>query len=193
MIESKQELEKLGDDFLDKLYAEPGGEYVKLCAQCGMCVASCPSASRADYPPRKLISLLRAGRQVEVLTSNSMWMCVSCYLCSERCPRGVMVPAVIHALQRLVNRYHLPTYRSTAPKMYKEFISIVENNGRNHELYLILRYYFKTNPMEALKFMTVGLKMLSCGRLVLAPPKRIKGVEQLKLMIDKAKAMGSGK
>jgi heterodisulfide reductase subunit C len=193
VIENKQELIKLGDDFLERLYAEPGGEYVRLCAQCGMCVASCPSASRVDYPPRKLISLLRAGRQLEVLTSNSMWLCLSCYLCSERCPRGVVFPALIHALQRLVNRYHLPTYRSTAPKMYQEFISIVENNGRNHELYLLLRYYFKTNPLGALKFMTVGLKMLLCGRLVLRPPKKIKGFEQLKLMLDRAKAMESGK
>ena len=54
MIESKEELIKLGDDFLEKLYAEPGGEYVRLCAQCGMCVASCPSASRVIIRPESL-------------------------------------------------------------------------------------------------------------------------------------------
>lgn len=191
VTETRQELIALGDDFLEELYSIPGGEYARLCVQCGMCAASCPSASRVDYSPRKLISLLRAGKQYQVLISNSMWLCASCYLCSERCPRGVMMPELMHALERLAIRYDLPTGVIATPEMYKTFIDIVNSYGRIHELNFITKFYQRTNPFAGAKFMSVALKLSSRGRIPLRP-KKIKGLKQLKLIMEKARAVGGG-
>ncbi len=75
--------------FVDEIYALPGGEGVRLCIQCGTCSGSCPNASKMDHTPRELIAMARAGMRKEVLSSNSMWLCLSCYLCTVRCPRGI--------------------------------------------------------------------------------------------------------
>lgn len=189
MNRDRRELIAMGDDFLGELYSVTGGEYARLCVQCGMCAASCPSASRVDYSPRKLISLLRAGKQYEVLTSNSMWLCASCYLCSERCPRGVVMPELMHALERLAITYSLPPGRTATPEMYKTFIDAVKSYGRIHELDLISKFYQRTNPLAGARFLSVALKLSSLGRIPLRA-KKIKGLKQLRLIMEKAEAVG---
>lgn len=191
MNRSRQELVALGDDFLEELYSSPGGEYARWCVQCGMCAASCPSVTRVDHSPRKLISLLRAGKQYEVLTSNSMWFCLSCYLCSERCPKGVVIPELMHALERLAINYGLPTGKTATPVMYETFIEEVRSYGRIHELDLISRFYMRTNPYAGSKFLPVALRLSSRRRIPLRP-KKIKGLKQLRTILEKARALEGG-
>lgn len=59
------------------------------CMQCGMCAASCPLGEAMDFPPRQLILQARSGNLEKVLSSPSLWMCVACYTCSDRCPRDI--------------------------------------------------------------------------------------------------------
>jgi Fe-S oxidoreductase len=42
-----------------------------------------------DYPPGKIIAMHRAGRYDPVLQDDSIWMCVSCYACTQFCPAKV--------------------------------------------------------------------------------------------------------
>jgi len=51
------------------------------------------------------------------------------------------------------------------------------------------RYYLKTNPIAALKMLPLALKLLSHRRLHLRSQK-IEGIEQLRAIIDKARALG---
>jgi Fe-S oxidoreductase len=41
------------------------------------------------YPPSRLIAALRAGRFDKVLTTDALWMCVSCYACTAVCPAQI--------------------------------------------------------------------------------------------------------
>ena len=59
------------------------------CMQCGLCAGSCPLGEVMEFPPRKLILQAAAGNLDKILASPSLWMCVGCYLCSKRCPRGI--------------------------------------------------------------------------------------------------------
>jgi Fe-S oxidoreductase len=59
------------------------------CMQCGLCAASCPLGEAMEFPPRKLILQAGADNLDKVLNSPSLWMCVACYTCSARCPRGI--------------------------------------------------------------------------------------------------------
>ena len=68
--------------FVDEVAATIGGENIWACIQCGICTASCPVAGEMEYPPRKIIALIRIGMRNEVLSSNSMWHCLFLAICA---------------------------------------------------------------------------------------------------------------
>ncbi len=72
-----------------------GDSRLEMCIQCGTCGGSCPSAAAMDHTPRLLFAMLRAGMRDEVMTSNTFWVCVSCYHCMVRCPQEVHIPDVM--------------------------------------------------------------------------------------------------
>ena len=180
------------DGFVDEVCSVPGGECVNWCVQCGMCAASCPSVSWMDHSPRKMIALIRAGRPQEVLASNSMGLCASCYLCTERCPKGVKVTELMHVLESLALRHGVTNGRTATPAMHRAFVESVKSDGRIHEVGFMRRFYLKRNPLSALKMIPLGLKMFSHGRLPLRA-KKAGGTDQLRAIVKKAEALGGAK
>lgn len=180
--------------FLDEVCSTSGGESIRWCAQCGLCSASCPNVAQMDYSPRKIIALIRAGRRYDVLTSNTMWICASCYLCTVRCPKDVKITELMHALDRLSARHGLSYGRAT-PAMYRAFIDSIKSNGRVHELGMMMKFYLlalstgKINPLATIKMLPLALKLLLNGRISIKPTK-IKGSEQLKTIMERARALG---
>ncbi|MBD3265502.1 (Fe-S)-binding protein [bacterium] len=65
------------------------------CLQCGLCAGSCPLGYAIEYSPRKIILNTRAGKLNEVLDDPSVWMCVSCYTCSDRCPKDIELTDIL--------------------------------------------------------------------------------------------------
>jgi len=78
-----------GVSLLERLAKAGDGKSPLGCMQCGLCAASCPLGPVMEFPPRKLILQACAGSLDKVLASPSLWMCVACYTCSERCPRDI--------------------------------------------------------------------------------------------------------
>ena len=182
---------KDNDSFVDEIYALPGGEGVRLCIQCGTCSGSCPNADKMDYAPRELIAMVRAGMRDEVLSSNSMWLCLSCYLCTVRCPRGIKSTEFMHALECLSSRSGLSTGRVRTPKLYKTFTGIVRTMGIVPELNLMAIFYLRTNPLRAIRMIPMALSLLRHGRLPLKPHRlKPESQRQLKAILDKAKILG---
>ena len=67
----------------------PTGERLRLCLECGNCSGICPFGYLMDYPPSRMISMIRADRFEKLLETDSIWMCVSCYACTAVCPSQV--------------------------------------------------------------------------------------------------------
>ncbi len=78
-----------GKRLLEQLGASDYGKPPLGCMQCGLCAATCPLGPAMEFPPRKLILHAAAGNLEPVLSSPALWMCVACYACSKRCPRGI--------------------------------------------------------------------------------------------------------
>ena len=173
---------ELSQVFLDKIYALPGGEKVKLCIQCGTCSGSCPTSAYMDYTPREIIAALRAGMLERVLKSNTVWMCTSCYSCTVRCPAGIKFTDVMYELKRLAVEYGLYPSRAKAPTLSKAFMDIVGRYGRNAEAELILRLNL-THPLDMLKVAPMGLKLLTRGRMPMLP-ERIEGRQSMRKMLE---------
>ena len=170
--------------FVEEVSAVPGGEGVRLCIQCGTCTASCPSATSWEYTPSGVIAMIRAGMRDEVLSSSSMWNCLSCYFCTVRCPRGGKPTELFHILEGLANQYDYKVRGTRTPTMYRSFVGSIKGNGRVHEFGMMLRYYLTTNPLAALKIATVGLQLFTHKRMPILP-KKVKGRDDLSKIIQK--------
>jgi Fe-S oxidoreductase len=73
------------------LEAAPKGERLRLCLECGNCSGICPFGYLMAYPPSRLIAMMRADRINKVMETDTVWMCVSCYACTQVCPSQIPV------------------------------------------------------------------------------------------------------
>ena len=177
--------------FLDEVARIPGAEKIGECIQCGTCSGACPTGARWEYPPRKVIAMVRSGMRDEVLSSGSMWYCVSCYLCSVRCPRDIKPADIMHAIETIaVQEGYKPPSRT--PVMYQSFVDSIKSDGRINEMKFMMKYFLKTNPFAAFKMIPVGLSMFTHGRFTLMP-KKVKGRKEVQTILKKAKEMGGAK
>lgn len=162
-----------------------GVSRLEMCIQCGTCGGSCPSAADMDHTPRMLFAMLRAGMRKDALMSNTPWICVSCYHCVVRCPQNVHIADVMYTLKGMAIEAKL--YRdSTAPDFSQTFVDMVEEYGRSFEFGLATRHYIKHFPLRLPSMAPMGFGMLTKQRMSMTP-KRIKGMDQLKTILKKAK------
>ena len=105
----------------EKQIADLGGADVKMCFQCGTCTASCPSGRRTSYRVRKMMRQAQLGLKEEILSSEELWDCTTCYTCVERCPRAVPIVDVVVALRNMaVAEGHIyDNHKKTAMNLYK--------------------------------------------------------------------------
>ena len=104
------ELEQKGAT-LETVLQTPDGKRILTCIQCGTCAGTCPYGEYMDFPPRRIINMLRRGRIEEVFKSDSMLRCVACYACMAKCPRGIRLSDVLLPLvkeQAIVHHPALP-------------------------------------------------------------------------------------
>lgn len=80
---------------------ESGGKTVNLCFQCGTCTGSCPSGRQTAFRVRKVVRRAQLGFEEDILPSDDLWLCTTCFTCYERCPRGVEIVDIIMALRNM--------------------------------------------------------------------------------------------
>jgi heterodisulfide reductase subunit C len=178
----------LDHDFLDEIYSLPGGHEIKKCIQCGTCSGSCPTSYVMDHAPRKIFSLIRAGFRDEVLSSNTIWFCSSCYTCAVRCPKEIKITDVMYALKRLAAAEGKAKGQKGVV-LSKIFASLVNKYGRNHETELMTRYILQAEPLGFFHFIPQGWKLFVNRRLPLFP-HRIKHIDQLRAILKKVDELG---
>jgi len=76
------------------------GETLNLCFQCGRCTSICPSGKITAIRTRKTVRRAQLGLR-DVLNSDEIWLCTTCYTCVEKCPRGVEIVDIIMSLRNL--------------------------------------------------------------------------------------------
>lgn len=87
-----------------ELIKEISGVNPLKCMKCGKCSASCPSFNEMDIKPHQFVSYVQ-NEDIEALTqSKSIWKCLSCFACVERCPRGVKPGKLIDAARQVLIR-----------------------------------------------------------------------------------------
>lgn len=88
------------------------GVNTRKCMKCGKCSASCPSYEEMDIRPHQFVSYVERGEVEPLLNSKSLWKCLSCFACVERCPRDVKPAKLIEAVRLTVIREKGQNYLS---------------------------------------------------------------------------------
>jgi len=105
--------------------SEPGGENIKRCFSCGTCTGGCPVREVTDrYNPRRIIRMAILGMKKEVLSSDFIWLCSSCYTCFERCPQNVKIPELMNAIKNIAAR------EGYLPASMKSQVDLLASLGR---------------------------------------------------------------
>ncbi len=154
-------VEKYRNSFLKEVEANvEEGDWVKMCMQCGVCAGSCPFGPNWEHTPQKIFMMIRAGKREEVLTSDSMWMCTSCYNCIVRCPRELPITHIMHGLANYAHRLGIAPKMNPTRRFAKIFWDNCTATGRVNELKLSIRLYFMDGIVAGIK---IGLSMMSMG------------------------------
>ena len=88
------------------------GVDTRKCMKCGKCSASCPSFDEMEYHPHQFVAMVTKGDIDRLMASPSIYYCLSCFACVERCPRGVEPAAVVEAIRNMAERQQGGTYLS---------------------------------------------------------------------------------
>ena len=190
-------IDKYRNSFLKEVEANvEGGDWVKMCMQCGVCAGSCPLGKHWDHPPQEIFMMIRAGKRDEVLSSNSMWMCTSCYNCIVRCPRELPITHIMHGLATYAKRLGLTPQNQPTAKFSEIFWNNMMKKGRVNELKLGLSLYFMNGFGEGVKTAMakqgLGMAMMKAKRM--SPMEAlgghgIKDMSGFKKMIAKAQEL----
>ncbi len=107
-------------EFFNEMVAAGAGD-VNLCFQCGTCTAGCPSGRRTSYRTRKLMRMAQLGLKDEIVNSEELWECSTCYTCVERCPRQVPIVDIVISLRNMaVAEGHMyANHKNTAKNLAK--------------------------------------------------------------------------
>ena len=95
-----------------ELIEEISGVNPLKCMKCGKCSASCPSYNEMDIKPHQFVSYVINEDVESLVNSESLWKCLSCFACVERCPRDVKPGKLIDAARQMVVRQRNNTYLS---------------------------------------------------------------------------------
>ncbi|MCD6469049.1 MAG: 4Fe-4S dicluster domain-containing protein [Thermoplasmata archaeon] len=76
-------------------------ELSDYCFQCAKCTSGCEAHKLLELEPHKIMALLKRGLIDEMVNSDVIWTCMSCFKCRERCPQKVSPVDVLFALKNL--------------------------------------------------------------------------------------------
>jgi heterodisulfide reductase subunit C len=145
MTEKAQQIDK---GFKYEISKIQGGEKMLNCFQCGTCTSDCPIARFSEtYRPRQIIRMAQFGLKDRVLSSDTLWLCASCFTCTDRCPQDVEVANVIRVLRNLAAQ------EGHVPQVFKELGSSILETG----------YAYRIPDLRLKKRESLGLPPLPRG------------------------------
>ena len=76
----------------------------RKCMKCGKCSGTCPAYDEMEYHPHQFVYMVETGDIEPLLKSKSIFKCLTCFACVDRCPRGVEPAKLVEAVRLEVIR-----------------------------------------------------------------------------------------
>ena len=74
------------------------------CMRCGKCSGTCPSSDEMEYHPHQFVYMVESGDIEPLMKSESLYKCLTCFACVDRCPRNVEPAKLVEAVRLAVIR-----------------------------------------------------------------------------------------
>ncbi|MBQ5886543.1 MAG: 4Fe-4S dicluster domain-containing protein [Clostridia bacterium] len=74
------------------------------CMRCGKCSGTCPAYDEMEYHPHEFVYMVERGDIEPLLNSKSLYKCLTCFACVDRCPRDVEPAKLVEAVRLMVIR-----------------------------------------------------------------------------------------
>ena len=74
------------------------------CMRCGKCSGTCPAYDEMEYHPHEFVYMVERGEIEPLLNSKSLYKCLTCFACVDRCPRDVEPAKLVEAVRLMVIR-----------------------------------------------------------------------------------------
>jgi heterodisulfide reductase subunit C len=166
-------LTDLDSRIVDWVKTQPFGDTISQCWQCGTCTASCcmhTDYGMPEFNPRQFIYLAQIGDEKELRRhSDAIWRCISCNKCVERCPKGVKVEEVVHAIGRYL-RATGAAAESPADRFDRVYAQNLLERGVLDEAALFRTYERGEGRKTPLRdLLRTGWRLLRTGRLRTGP------------------------
>jgi heterodisulfide reductase subunit C len=173
------------DSFVEEVIKVRGGENILDCIQCGVCSGSCHARFAMDFTPMQILKLINLGMEESVLSSQTIWICASCYACATRCPRGIDIPLLMSALKNMSLENGVVPDDETKAKFYKNFAEIIRKYGRMHEPELKLKLMSKTDLKEVYRNLILGFRLWRKGKV----KRKAQKIDQIDKLSEMFKAL----
>jgi heterodisulfide reductase subunit C len=174
-----------GDHFLNRINGETDAN-ISACYQCERCTNSCPVSHYMDVKPHQVIRYVQLGWREDLLASSTIWVCLSCEMCSTYCPNEVSVSTVINHLRNTAVHSSIEPKERHLAVFHQTFLEELLKYGRVNELWLmnsfnrkprILKEKLRAGTLK--KEIQLGLALWRKGKLHLIP-KRSKAIKEIK-------------
>ena len=76
----------------------------RKCMRCGKCSGTCPAYDEMEYHPHEFVYMVERGDIEPLLKSESLYKCLTCFACVDRCPRDVEPAKLVEAVRLMVIR-----------------------------------------------------------------------------------------
>ena len=119
----KKNANDLDMNFRYEISEKVGAKSLLKCIQCGVCSSSCTVTEYVDLQPHRVVASCLLGLRDEVLSSQAIWTCSLCHLCTERCPKNVDYSFILALLRNIAVK------EGKVPEEYSATINTIYNNG----------------------------------------------------------------
>ena len=107
------------------------GVNVRKCMRCGKCSATCPSYDAMEYHPHQFVYMVEKGDVEPLLNSKSLYTCLSCFACVERCPRSVQPAKLVEAVRLEVRKAGVPVLAVCPGPVHTGFGDVARRTGKS--------------------------------------------------------------
>ena len=90
--------------YLQEEIIRMSGVNPKKCMRCGKCSATCPAYDEMEYHPHQFVYMVENGDIEPLMESKSLYKCLTCFACVDRCPRNVEPAQLVEAVRLMVVR-----------------------------------------------------------------------------------------
>lgn len=137
----------------------------------------------ADFSPRQIINLVNLGLLDTAVRSRMIFMCITCYSCTARCPRNIPVADVMIGLRNMAFARNVMPPKNLA--YYKDFSDMILKRGRLWEPELVMKFAMKTNILSLLDQKDAIINLFFRGKIPILPPKSGSDLKNIRHMVKK--------